>query len=79
MEWVKKWPSLPKDFDGKGNFQEKLPYPKVQSIECLYCRQETLFQPFTAKLAVEGLKSGATTDYEIQLDVAGLGHSRKPQ
>lgn len=55
MEWDEKWPFLPKDFDGKGNCQEKLPYPEGQPIGCLYCRQEALFQPFTAKLAVKGL------------------------
>lgn len=79
MEWDEKWLFLPKDFDGKGNCQEKLPYPESQSIGCLYCRQEALFQPFTAKLVVKGLLSGATTDHKIQLCLAGLGHSRKTQ
>lgn len=66
MERDEKWPSLPKDFDGKGNCQEKLPYPESQSTGCSHCRQAALFQPFTTKLAVKALKSDATTDHETQ-------------
>lgn len=52
LEWDEKWPSLSKDFDGKGNSQDELPCPESQSIGCLYCWQE--YKPFTAKLAVDG-------------------------
>ena len=66
-------------FRARGNCWEKLPCPESQAMGCLFCQQETLLQPLTAKLAAKGLERGATTEHNIELGLAGLGHPRKTQ
>lgn len=53
--------------------------PRKSSNGVLMLPARALLQPLAAKLAVNRREPGATTEHEIELGLAGLGHPRKTQ
>lgn len=80
MQWDEKWSSLSSDLERGEKLLREIFIPSKSSSSMLMLPARSLSStPCLQKLAVMETEPGATTEHEMELELAGFGHPRKSQ